>query len=110
MMVDVRTTDGDDEEWDSLARQLRREMLALDVDDVTVARPEDIAAGAKGDPITIGTLIVTASSAALTAACQLVRIWTTRDQGRKAIIHVGTRTLEITGANSTQQQQLSTNS
>jgi len=79
----------------------------LDVDDVALAREADAPPGARGDAITVGTLIVTlANSAGLVSICQLVRTWVTRDQGRRITIKYGKRTLEITGANAAQHQQI----
>jgi hypothetical protein len=95
------------EQIDQLTRQFRQEVLALDVDTVTVPTVDDAPAGAKGDPVTIGTLVVTlASSRVLVSLCQLARTWVTRDHNRRITLKQGARTLEITGTNTAQHQQL----
>lgn len=103
----VQTSDGDADETDRRTRQLRQELLALDVDDITLPSTHHAPAGAKGDPISIGTLVVSlANSAALVEICRVVRAWVTRDHGRRITLKDGDRTLEITGANTAQHQQI----
>jgi hypothetical protein len=108
--VRVETETGDVQELEVLTRHLRQELLMLEVDDVTFARDDEQAEGAKGDAITIGTLVITlANSAVLAGACQVLRTWVTRDQGRRAVVKYEAErplTLEITGSNVAQQQQL----
>src|SRR5262249_49515852 len=113
VMVSVRVqaaAAGSPEELDVLTRQLRQELLQLEVDGVALAHGDEEPGGAKGDVITIGTLVVTlANSAALAGACQVLRTWVTRDQGRRAMVKYGREhpmSLEITGANAAQHQQL----
>jgi hypothetical protein len=99
--------DENPERLDRLTRLLREELLGLDIDDVTLARNGHAPPGARGDAISVGTLIVTlANSAGLVGVCQLLRTWVTRDQGRRITIKDGKRTLEITGANTAQHQQI----
>lgn len=101
------STGGDAEETDRLARQFRQEALALDLESATLASSPDTPAGAKGDPIVIGTLIITlANSAVLRSLCQLASSWVTRDLRRRIVLKDKDKTLEITGANVAQHQQL----
>lgn len=95
---------------DASVRQVRRELLVLDVDDVSLPRSE-LPEGARGDAITIGTLMVTlANSTVLVAACQVLRAWVQRSQGRRVTIRSkvngAERSVEITGSNATQHQQI----
>jgi hypothetical protein len=109
--VQVSTRDNDPEEIDRLIRQFRQELLELDVHTATLARKDDIPPGAKGDPTTVGTLIVTlANSTVLVSLCQLIRAWATRDRRRsdtvKIIIKNGEKSLEITGDNPAQHRKV----
>jgi hypothetical protein len=105
--IQIKISDSHREETDRLTRQLRQQLLALDVDDVALGRDGQPPAGAKGDAITVGTLVVSlANSAGLAAICQVIRTWVTRDRGRRVIIKDGKRTLDITGTNPAQQQQI----
>jgi hypothetical protein len=99
--------DEEPDRFDRLTRLLRQELLGLDVEDVTLARNGQAPPGARGDAISVGTLIVTlANSAGLAGVCQLMRTWVTRDQGRRIVLKNGKRSLEITGANTAQHQQI----
>jgi hypothetical protein len=99
--------DEEPERLDRLTRLLREELLGLDVEDVAPARTGQAPPNARGDAITVGTLIVTlANSAGLVGVCQLLRTWVTRDQGRSITLKNGKRSLEITGANTAQHQQI----
>jgi hypothetical protein len=101
------SADEEPERLDRLTRLFREELLGLDVDGVTLARNGQAPPDARGDAISVGTLIVTlANSAGLVGLCQLARTWVTRDQGRRIIVKNGKRSLEITGTNTAQQQQV----
>ena len=105
--VQVGTSDGDAAEADRLARQFRQEVLGLDVETVAVPGAGAAPYGAKGDPASIGTLVVTlANSAVLASLCQLARAWVIRARGRRITIKDRDRALEIDGASTAQQQQL----
>jgi hypothetical protein len=106
--LELQVVDGDASELDLQARQLREELLLLDLDNVALGRGVREPEGAKGDSIAVGTLIMTlANSAVLAAACQVIRAWVIRGQARHATISYGeNRTLDITGATTAQQQEL----
>jgi hypothetical protein len=108
--VQLQTAEDDAEETDAQARQLRKELLCLDLDTVTLASDTPAPAGSKGDAITVGALIMTlGNSAVLVAACQVIRAWVARGRGRRAVIRYRQGTgasLEITGATAAQHQQL----
>jgi hypothetical protein len=108
MMVSVHldTAGGDVLDLDRTARQLRRELLALDLEDISFARVE-APAGSRGDAVTVSTLILTlTNSAVLVAACQVLRAWVLRAQGRRVSVRYGDKRVEITGATGSQQQQV----
>jgi hypothetical protein len=108
--VQVQTADSDAYETDVQARHLRQELLSLDLDDVTLGREAPAPSSGKGEAIAVGTIIMTmANSAVLVAACQVIRAWVTRGQGRHAIIRYGKgqgQSLEISGATTAQHQKL----
>jgi hypothetical protein len=106
--AELQVVNDDAAELDLQTRQLREELLMLDLDSVTLGRDVSEPDGAKGDPIAIGTLLMTlGNSAVLAAVCQVVRAWVARGKARHATIKYGKdRTLEITGATTKQQQQL----
>lgn len=106
--IKLQTADGDAHNLDLQTHRLREELLLLDIDNVTMGHGARESDSTKGDPIAIGTLIMTMSnSAVLVAACQVVRTWVTRSQGRRATIKYGKdQTIELTDINTTQQQEL----
>jgi len=82
----------DDEELDQLTRQLREEIAGMEVEKVALAPGEVVPQGAKGEPITIGSLIVSLASAGVfTGLINLLKSWVHRRQGRtvtvKAKVH-----------------------
>jgi len=75
--------DVDGEELDRLTRQVRDEIADLDVDTVKLAPGKDLPAGAKGDPITIGSIIVALTSAGVfTGLVEVLKAWVLRREGR----------------------------
>jgi Effector Associated Constant Component 1 len=75
--------DVDGEELDRLTRQMRNELAELDVDTVKLAPGTDLPAGAKGDPITIGSIIVALTSAGVfTGLVEVLKAWVSRRDGR----------------------------
>lgn len=110
VLIEFDEADVDDQEHDLLARLLRMELQALEVDDVRLPVAATVPGGAKGTAATSGQLIVSlANSAAfgavLTSLVQVLRAWITRGQGRRVILKDGDRSLELTGASTDQQQQ-----
>jgi len=91
--------DADDEETAELSRQLRRELLELNVERVDYA-PSVAPDGAKsGTAVSLGTMIVTLSdSAVLAALVGVLRAWVRRRSDRKVRIQLGENKLEIGGA------------
>lgn len=108
--VHLRSDTSDVYELDVLTRQLRRELLSLHLDSVTLDREVETPKGAKDDAIAVGTLVMTlANSAVLVSACQVIRAWITRGQARRATIQFGKKSgqvLEIQGASQDQNQQI----
>ena len=73
----------DGEELDRLTRRVRDEIAELNVEAVKLAPGKDLPAGAKGDPITIGSIIVTLASAGVfTGLVEVLKSWVLRREGR----------------------------
>jgi hypothetical protein len=89
----------DTTELDSLTRSLRDEIAALDVDSAELERGADLPTGAKGDPLTVGSLVVSLASAGVFGALiELLKSWALRREGRSVTIkaEVDGRKLEMT--------------
>jgi hypothetical protein len=88
----------DDEELDRLTRQMRDEIDELDVEAVELAPGTELPPGAKGDPITIGSIVVALASAGVfTALIELLKSWALRREGRTITVKakVGEREVEM---------------
>ena len=100
MTILVTLYSDDPFEVDRQARLLRSELLALDVDRVNFADPDELPPShAKGvDPATLSTIVVALSSSpVLVQLGRFLRDWVNRANNRKIIVRDGNRSLEITG-------------
>lgn len=96
----------DDLDLDALTRQLRRELLELDVDAVDRARGP-AQPGARGGGDLTGVLIVTLSnSTAVVAMIGVLKAWLTRKQGRRIKVTIGDKSLELDQPSSADQERL----
>jgi hypothetical protein len=89
----------DDGELDRLTRQLRDEIADLDVEEVGLAPGTGLPPGAKGEPITIGSIVVALASAGVfTGLIELLKSWALRREGRTITVKakVGEREVEMT--------------
>lgn len=87
------------DDLDHLTRQLRDELVALEVESVRAASDATTPTGAKGEPITVGSLIVSLASAGVfTAVIELLKSWALRREGRKVTLKAkaGDRAIELT--------------
>lgn len=110
VLIEFDEADADEAEHDLLARLLRVELQALELDEVRLPVAASAPTGAKGSAASTGQLVVSlANSAAfgavLTSLVQVLRVWITRGQGRRVVLRDGERCLELTGASTDQQQQ-----
>ncbi|WP_328475063.1 hypothetical protein OHA21_17285 [Actinoplanes sp. NBC_00393] len=99
----------DAETHERLAHRLRAEIADLDVEAVTAAPAAAAPANAKGDPVTIGALVValSASGGVFTALIETARDWLGRQHGRHRIsVTVDGDTIELERASSAQQREL----
>ncbi|MDH2388189.1 hypothetical protein QCN29_05170 [Streptomyces sp. HNM0663] len=102
----VPGVDEDAAELDALARQLRAELLELDVDGVERLTAEDLPALAKGVGTTMGALVVRLGiTQGLRAVVNAVKRWAARSE-KSVEITFGEDSLKVTGISSEQQERL----
>ncbi|RSD07442.1 effector-associated constant component EACC1 [Amycolatopsis eburnea] len=103
----LEVRDDDPAVRDRLHRQLRQELLGLDVDEARFAVDHELPPGAKADPAGIAAIVVSlATSPVLLQLAGAVRDWAKRSAGRKIVIRDGDRSLEITGASADDNQRV----
>ena len=99
--------DADAEENAELALRLRDELRETDAESVKLARGEDAPAGAKGDPLEFGTLLVgVVSSGALTAVLTTANSWVARQKRGRVHVKIGDDELLLSGMPSEDQRRL----
>lgn len=96
--------DADDYEINRLTRNLLRELRRTDIERAEIPRsdepPPDFT---KGDPITIGTIVVELAPAIITGVFALTRDWMNRQQNKTLKITINGNKLEIP-RNASQEQ------
>lgn len=109
--ISIAVQHDDPGDADRLYRQLRTELLALDVDDAEFTFDRTAPPLAKADPAHITAIVVALSSSpVLVQLGRLLRDWVNRANGRKIVVRRGNGDeLEITGA-SPQDVQLAVES
>jgi hypothetical protein len=80
--IQVSIADSTEEELDRSTRQLLSELKELDIDSAELAEGTSIPEGAKGDPITIGSIVIATLPAVLPKVVELVQAWGSHGQGR----------------------------
>ena len=99
----------DEEELEELTRQLREELLELDVETVDFVKAGELPVGAKaGDPVTWGQLLIAlmASGGAITTLITCIQSWLARSDRRSVTLEIDGDKLEVTGISSKEQQEL----
>jgi hypothetical protein len=99
----------DPEEYERVTRQLRAELKDLDVESVRLVTTETAPVGAKGDPVTTGTLIValSASGGVFTTLIAVLRDWLRRHSGNHRIrVTIDGDSIELDGASEEWKGQL----
>ncbi|MGW9173684.1 hypothetical protein [Streptomyces decoyicus] len=101
-------SDTDAEELQSLAEQLRRALLELDVDNVRLARQGGVAPeGAKpGEVIAVGALVVTTVPLLVRQVLQLVDTWLRNRPLRSVTVEIDGDTIELGNASAEDQRRL----
>lgn len=111
LRIELFEPGADADDVDRLTRDLRAELLELDVDSVSPATAGPAPEGSKGLEIAaIGALLVQvrATLPLVNAVMSTVRAWLSRgtSPGRTLKVTVDGRTLELTAATAEQQQQI----
>ncbi len=80
--IEVLATDATEEDLDKMTRNLLSELRGTDVESANLVSIGTAPEGSKGDPITIGTLAITAFPIVLPTVIEIIKSWTARGQGR----------------------------
>jgi len=80
--IEISAADATSEELDHMTRQLLSELRDLNVESAELTTGGPVPEGSKGDPITIGSIIIATLPTVLPAVVTLVQTWSTRGQGR----------------------------
>jgi hypothetical protein len=86
------------EELDSITRQLRSELLDLQVENVDLITTQDVPPGAKSaEAITLGTMAITVLPIFVPKIIEFLQSWVTRNDGKtvKVKSQAGDRSIEI---------------
>lgn len=110
MVVTVQDDGADDERLEALTSGLRRELSALDVDQVTRVREGELPAGARGIEVAaVGAMLVVLKQSAdlVIGIVGAIRSWlVAAPPGRAVEISVGDKSLKVTSATAEQQEAL----
>ena|SRR2546429_2792057 len=107
--IELAVDSAEAEELDRLTANLRRELLQLDIDDVTRLREGPPPPGARAvELVALGSLIVAVGKAAgaLAGVVRAVQGWLGRKPDRKVRLEIDGDVLELSGATADQQQRL----
>ena len=103
----VHADDADDAALDQLARQLRGQLLDLDVDAVDALPSEEAPDGSKAlDLVVIGGLLVKFGPGVAAAVVNAVRAWVNRDGHRSVTMKIGDHEITLQAATAEQQEKL----
>lgn len=80
--INVFAEDATVEDLDRMTRNLLAELREVRVDSASLASKGSAPEGSKGDPVTVGSLVIEALPAVLPAVVGLVQAWVARGQGR----------------------------
>ena len=95
--IEISANDATEEEIDLMTRQLLSELRETHVESAELVREGDAPRGTKsGDPVTIGSIVISALPTMLPAVVALVQAWSARGQGR--IVKFKTKGIEFEGS------------
>jgi len=80
--IEILDSEASEEDLDRMTRNLLSELKGSDVESVNLVSVGTAPEGSKGDPITIGTLAMTALPIVLPGVIDMIKAWATRGQGR----------------------------
>ena len=96
--LQIQSEDSDPERLDLLTRQLRAELLDLDVESADFIQKNQLPEGAKAvDAVTLGALAVAVLPGFLPKLVDYLQSWTLRGEGRKIKVksQVGDRSIKL---------------
>lgn len=103
----VHADDADDAALDQLARQLRGQLLDLDVDAVEALPSEEAPDDSKAlDLVVVGGLLVKFGPGVAAAVVNAVRAWVNRDGHRSVTMKIGDHEITLQAATAEQQEKL----
>jgi hypothetical protein len=82
LKLNISASDATEEDIDWMTRQLLSELRELDVESAELTKGGAVPAGAKGDPISIGSIALELLPSVLPSVLGLVQAWMSRGQGR----------------------------
>ncbi len=109
LSVFIEIEDGNQDDLDLSIRQLRKEILELDVESVEIPFTKELPVGVKSnDPISLGTLIIAfaASQGVFSSLINLLTMWVTRQERKKLLIQFGENKIELQGIPEEEQKEL----
>ena len=81
--IEISASNATEEDIDRMTRQLLSELRETDVDSAELTRSGTAPSGTKsGDPIMMGSIVISALPTVLPAVVALVQAWSARGQGR----------------------------
>jgi len=82
LYLEVLAGDLRDDELDTLTRQLLSELNDLDIESASLARGNELPEGSKGDPVTIGAIVLVVLPSVLPKVVEFLQAWSLRGNGR----------------------------
>jgi hypothetical protein len=80
--IEISASDATVEDIDWMTRRLLSELRELDVESAELTKEGAAPAGAKGDPVSIGSIALELLPSVLPSVLGLVQAWVSRGQGR----------------------------
>jgi hypothetical protein len=81
--IEISASDATEDDIDRMTRQLLSELRETDVESAELAKGGDAPRGTKsGDPVTMGSIVISALPTVLPAIIGMVQAWAARGQGR----------------------------
>jgi hypothetical protein len=106
IVVGLGAKGADARELDELTRGLSNELRQIEVRSVDRLSEGEAPPGSKGDPFTIGWLLVTLTPIVATKVFDVLVDWAKRAHGRTIKVTIGQNTIELPGATSKEREEL----
>jgi hypothetical protein len=99
--IEISASDATEEDIDQMTRQLLSELRGTDVESAELTKGGEAPRGTKsGDPVTMGSIVISALPTVLPAVVALIQAWSARGQGRTVKFKgkVGREVIEFEGS------------